>query len=186
MKRQTILFSIITSLTLLSEHFLPVQAQKAIVNQPSSNLVNAIKQTIRKEFADANWNEIKKDITFKYTEADLNKDGTKEALVSIQKGYACNNRHCPVYIYQKKGTNYSFISYIFTSRGELEVALLPNRNKGWISIAAPIFTYGPREIAWRVFQFDGKKYQLSEQKLSLEPKQIILREASGYEFNFSD
>ncbi|MBW4509073.1 MAG: hypothetical protein KME64_21520 [Scytonematopsis contorta HA4267-MV1] len=186
MNRQTILFGIIISLTLASENLLPAQAQKIIVNQPDSNLVNAIKQTIRKEFADTNWNEIKKDITFKYTEVDLNKDGTKEALVSIQKGFPCNNRHCPVYIYQKKGGNYSFISYVFTSRGELEVALLPSRNKDWISIAAPVFTYEPREIAWRVFKFDGKKYQLSEQKLNSTPKQIILREASGYEFNFTN
>jgi hypothetical protein len=39
MKRQTILFGIITSLTLLSENVLPVQAQKTTVNQPNYNLI---------------------------------------------------------------------------------------------------------------------------------------------------
>jgi hypothetical protein len=180
MKRQAFL-GMMASLTVFGVSFLPVQAQKTTVNQPNSNLVNAIAETIRKEFADADWNEIKKDITFQYTEVDLNKDGTKETLVSIQKGFPCNNRHCPVYIYQKNGSNFRFVSYVFTSRGELEVALLPNTSKDWINIAAPVFTYEPREIAWRVFKFDGKKYQLTSQKLSSAPKRIVLR-ATGCNF----
>jgi len=183
MKQQTML-GITASLTLLGGSFLPVQAQKT--NQPNSNLVNAIAQTIRQEFADYDWNEIKKDITFQYTEVDLNKDGTKETIVSIQKGFPCNNRHCPVYIYQKNGSNYRFISYVFTSRGELQVAILPSRSKGWVNVAAPVFTYEPREIAWRVFKFDGKKYQLTAQKLSSAPKQIVLRETPGSQYTFPE
>jgi hypothetical protein len=144
----------------------------------------AIAQTIRTEFPNDNWNEIKKDITFKYTEFDLNNDGIKETLVSIQQGFPCNNRSCPVYIYQKNGSNYRCISDIFTSKGELQVAVLPNNNKGWINIAAPVFTYELREIAWRVFKFDGQKYQLTSQKLSSPPKSILLRESSGYKYTF--
>lgn len=185
MKRQ-ILLGMMASLTVLGVSFLPVQAQKTTTNQPNSNLVNAITETIHKEFADADLNEIKKDITFQYTEVDLNQDGTKETLVSIQKGFPCNNRHCPVYIYQKNGNNYRFISYVFTSRGELQVAILPSRSKGWINIAAPVFTYEPREIAWRVFKFDGKKYQLTSQKLSSAPKHIVLRETSGSKYTFPE
>jgi hypothetical protein len=184
MKKQMLL-GIMTSLTLLGGIFIPVQAQKT-GNKPTSNLVNAIAQTIRKEFADADWNEIKKDITFTYTEIDLNKDGSKETLVSIQHGFPCNNRHCPVYIYQKQGSNYRFISYVYTGRGGLEVAVLSSTSKGWINIAAPVFTYEPREIAWRVFKFDGKKYQLTSQKLSSAPKQIVLGETHNAVFNFTD
>jgi hypothetical protein len=185
MKKQTLL-GMMTSLTLLGGSFLPVQAQKNTTNKPSPNLVNAIAQTIRKEFADYDWNEIKKDITFKYTEIDLNKDGSKETLVSIQRGFPCNNRHCPVYIYQKQGSNYRFISYVYTGRDGLEVAVLPNSGKGWVNVAAPVFTYEPREIAWRVFKFDGKKYQLTSQKLSSAPKQIVLRETPNTVFDFTD
>ncbi|MEH2411009.1 hypothetical protein [Nostoc sp.] len=185
MKRQT-LVGMIASLTVLGVSFLPVIAQKTTASQPNSNLVNGIAETIRKEFADSDWNEIKKDITFKYTEIDLNKDGTKETLVSIQHGFPCNNRHCPVYIFQKKGSNYRFISYIFTSRGELQVAILPSHSKAWINIAAPVFTYEPREIAWRVFKFDGKKYQLTSQKLSSAPKQIVLGKNLISTFNLAD
>jgi hypothetical protein len=65
------------SLTILGGSFLPVKAQKVTANKPSSNLFNAIAQTIRKDFADSDWDEIKKDITFQYAEIDLNKDGTK-------------------------------------------------------------------------------------------------------------
>lgn len=184
MKKQIIL-GIMASLMLLGGSFLPVKAQRSTVNQPDSDLVNAIAQTIRKEFADSDWNEIKKNITFQYTEIDLNKDGTKETLVSIQHGFPCKNRHCPVYIYQKQGTNYRFISYVYTLRSELEVAVLPNSSKGWINIAAPVFTYEPREVAWRVFKFDGKKYQLTSQKLSSAPKQIVLRETPNAVFNFA-
>jgi len=164
---------------------LPSQAQRTI-NQPNSNLVNAIAQTIRKEFADADWNEIKKDITYQYTEVDLNNDGIKETLVGIQHGFPCNNRHCPVYIYQKVGNNYILVSYVFTSRGELEVALLPSRSKNWLNIAAPVFTYEPREIAWRVFKFDGKNYKITSQKLSSAPKKIVLHETPGAVFSFGD
>ncbi|AFZ27376.1 hypothetical protein Cylst_5351 [Cylindrospermum stagnale PCC 7417] len=185
MKKQTLL-GITASLTVLGVNFLPVKAQKTTANQPNFKLVNAITETIHKEFADADLNEIKKDITFQYTELDLNQDGIKESLVSIQQGFPCNNRHCPVYIYQKVGNNYRFISYVFTSRGELEVAVLPNRNKGWINIAAPVFTYEPREIAWRVFKFDGKQYQLTSQKLRFKPKQIVLRENLVPIFNLAD
>ncbi len=176
--------SIIINLIFLCGNLIPAQAQKNTANKPDPNLVNAIIQTIRTEFKDFDWNEIKKDITYKYTEVDLDKDGIKETLVSIQEGFPCNNRHCPVYIYQKKGKNYRFISYIFTSRGELEVALLPNINKGWFNIAALVFTYEPREIAWRVFKFDGSKYVITSQKLNSTPKQIILRDTSGSLFNF--
>jgi hypothetical protein len=185
MKRQTLL-GMIASLTILGASFIPVQAQKSRANQPNSNLLNGIAQTIRKDFADSDWNEIKKDITFQYTEIDLNKDGTKETLVSIQHGFPCNNRHCPVYIYQKNGSNYRFVSSVYTSRGELEVAVLSNSSKGWINIAAPIFTYEPREIAWRVFKFDGKTYQITPQKLSSAPKKIVLREASGSKYTFAE
>lgn len=177
------LFSIIASLTVLSGSVLPVQAQNT-TNQPNSNLVNTIAQTIRKEFASDNWNEIKQDITFKYTEIDLNKDGTQETLVSIQQGFPCNNRHCPVYIYQKQGSNYRYLSSIYTVRNGLEVAVLPSSSKGWVNIATPVFTYEPREIAWRVFKYDGKGYQLTSQKLSLAPKQIVLRETHNAVFNF--
>jgi len=184
MKRQTLL-GIMTSLTVLGGNFLPVQAQKSTTNKPNSNLVDAIAQTIRKDFADYDWNEIKKNMTFQYTEIDLNKDGTKETLVSIQHGFPCSNRHCPVYIYQKKGSNYRFISSISTSWDGLEVAVLSNLNRGWINIAAPVFTYEPREIAWRVFKFDGKEYQLTSQKLSSAPKQIVLRKTPNAVFNFA-
>jgi hypothetical protein len=183
MNRQRLL-AIIASLTVLGGSLLPVQAQKARVDRANSYLVNAIAQTIRTEFPNDNWNERKKDITFKYTEFDLNNDGIKETLVSIQKGFPCNNRSCPVYIYQKNGSNYRFISDIFISKGELQVAVLPNNNKGWINIAAPVFTYEPREIAWRVFKFDGQKYKLTPQKLSSVPKIILLRESSGYKYTF--
>ncbi|NJL10812.1 MAG: hypothetical protein HC908_13345 [Calothrix sp. SM1_7_51] len=134
MKIQTTSIGIITSLILLGENFLPVQAQKAAVNPPSYSLVSAISQTIRKEHGSSGWEEIKNDITFKYIELDLNKDGTKETLVSIQQGVICNNRHCPVYIYQKTGNTYRYISRVFASRVDFALAVLPSNSKGWINI----------------------------------------------------
>ncbi|AVH63847.1 MULTISPECIES: hypothetical protein [Nostoc cyanobionts] len=62
MKRQTLL-GMMASLTVLGVSFLPVQAQKTTASQPNSNLVNAITETIRKEFADADLNEIKTGLT---------------------------------------------------------------------------------------------------------------------------
>ncbi|MDZ7962386.1 MAG: alpha/beta hydrolase-fold protein [Aulosira sp. DedQUE10] len=62
MKRQTLL-GMIASLTVLGVSFLPVPSQKTTASQPNSKLVNAITQTIHKEFADADLNEIKSVLT---------------------------------------------------------------------------------------------------------------------------
>ena len=180
--KEKILLGIAVSLTVLGVNFLPIQAQITKPNRPNPNLINAIKANISKDFQNINWNEI----TYNLAEIDLNNDGTKEILIGIQQGLPCNNRHCPVYIFQRNGSNYRFISEVFTSRGELEVAVLPNRSQGWINIAAPVFTYEPREIAWRVFKFDGKKYQLSSQKLSYKPQKIVLGESLVSKFNLAD
>ncbi|BAZ54288.1 hypothetical protein NIES4103_69730 (plasmid) [Nostoc sp. NIES-4103] len=180
--KEKILLGIAVNLIVWGVSFLPSQAQITKTNRPNPILINAIKANINKNFQNVNWNEI----TYKLAEIDLNNDGIKETLIGIQQGLVCNNRHCPVYIFQRNGSNYRFISEVFTSRGELEVAILPNRSQGWINIAAPVFTYEPREIAWRVFNFDGKKYQLSSQKLNYRPQKIVLGETFGSRFNLAD
>lgn len=180
--KEKILLGIAVNLTVWGISFLPIQAQIPQTNRPNPILINAIKANINKDFQNVNWNEI----TYKLAEIDLNNDGIKETLIGIQQGLVCNNRHCPVYIFQRNGSNYRFISEVFTSRGELKVAVLPNRSQGWINIAAPVFTYKPREIAWRVFKFDGKTYQLSSQKLNYKPQKIVLGETFGSRFNLAD
>ena len=188
MKTPTLL-SGLASLTFLGSIFVPVQAQRPTINKPNANLVAAIRSTIGQELGQEysqpdSWERT----TYHFTEIDLNNDGNKEVIVGIKHGYFCNNRHCPVYIYQQERNsgNYHLVSSIFTSHHGLEVAVLDSRSHGWLNLASIVFTYEPREEAWRVFQFDDTNYELTPQKLSSAPNHIVLEETTSTEFNLAD
>ncbi|WP_323311209.1 hypothetical protein [Anabaena cylindrica] len=169
---------------ILSQGFLPIQAQEITNKKPSPDLVKQIIAKISKDYSDINSDD---KFPFSFAEIDLNSDKQKETIVLFKRGRLCNNRHCPVSIFNndKNKQSSNLISEIFTSRHGLEIAVLPTKSYGWYDIAAYVFTYEPRDETWRVFRFNGQEYELTEKKLNSKPKNILLNEYSR-EFNLSD
>jgi pimeloyl-ACP methyl ester carboxylesterase len=126
------------------------------------------------------WDNVKP--PFSIAEVDLNNDGSKETIV-LYRHRRCSNRSCSIDIFkfgnQKK--SYNFISEIGTSRGWLEVALLPTKSRGWQDMAVRYFSYETRTVDWYPVKFDGKEYKILfqlSQRLKQDPKNIILSEKS--------
>jgi len=168
------------SLSVLSASLLPVKAQRNTNNMPSSALEQAIVSKVTQDapgIDSGNWDDYKP--PFSFAQTDLNDDNKKETIVLLRRRQ-CSNRHCEVYIFQqgKNQEHYRLVSNIFASRNGLQIAVLPSKSHGWHDISARVFTYQPREERWRIFKFNGKEYQLTEQKLSTIPRQIILSENS--------
>jgi hypothetical protein len=175
---------------ILGKVVLPIQAQEITNKKPSPDLIKQITAKISQYYSDSdlkpeNFPDDK--FPFSFAEIDLNSDQQKETIVLFKQGRLCNNRHCPVSIFNqdKNKKSYSLISEIFTSRHGLEIAVLPTKSYGWYDIAAYVFTYEPREETWRVFRFNGKEYELSAKKLNFQPKNILLNQNSR-EFNLND
>lgn len=150
--------------------------------QPSSPLKKAIvSQVFSGHTPDLEqWNLMKP--PFSFAEVDLNNDGKRETIV-LYRHRSCSNRSCLVDIFkfdnQKK--SYKFISNTSTSRGWLEVALLPTKSYGWQDLAIRYFSYETRTIDWYPVKFNGKEYKTIfelPQRLTQTPENIILSEKS--------
>jgi hypothetical protein len=180
--------SVFLSLILLSNSGI-IFAQSSPI-KPSRELINAIIELHKIE--DPKLDQERWSITkppFSFLEIDLNQDGIKETIV-LYRLRKCYNRGCYVDIFKTTGDKkkYKIVGEsqsINTSRGNLEVGLLPTRTNGWQDLAVEVFSYETRTIDWYPAKFDGKSYQRSNQKLKQRPKKIILSQNSQ-EFKLPD
>jgi hypothetical protein len=153
----------------------------SIPQQPSPLLKKAIASSV---FSDVYpnidieyWRNYKP--PFSFTEIDLNNDGISEVIV-LYRLRNCFNRGCYVDVFksnQKK--SYDFIAQSYTSRGTLEVGLLPTKSYGWQDLAVQQFSYETRTTDWYAVKFNGRTYEVDLQRLSQPPKKIILSEKSN-------
>jgi hypothetical protein len=158
--------------------------------EPSEDLINAIISLYKTE--DPQLDQEKWDSRrppFSFVEIDLNQDGVKEAII-LYRLRKCYNRGCYVDIFKTtEGKNkYKIVGEsqsINTSRGNLEVGLLPTKTNGWQDLAVEVFSYETRTVDWYPAKFNGKSYQQSKQKLKQRPKKIILSQNSS-EFKLPD
>lgn len=158
--------------------------------KPSKELINAIIELHKIEdpkLDQERWRIIKP--PFSFLEIDLNQDGIKETIV-LYRLRKCYNRGCYIDIFKTTGDKkkYKIVGEsqsINTSRGNLEVGLLPTRTNGWQDLAVEVFSYETRTIDWYPAKFNGKSYQRSNQKLKQRPKKIILSQNSQ-EFKLPD
>jgi hypothetical protein len=169
---------------------LGMRVTASVSAKPSKELINAIIGLYKTE--DPKLDQERWSITkppFSFLEIDLNQDGIKETIV-LYRLRKCYNRGCYVDIFKTTGDKkkYKIVGEsqsINTSRGNLEVGLLPTRTNGWQDLAVEVFSYETRTIDWYPAKFDGKSYQRSNQKLKQRPKKIILSQNSQ-EFKLPD
>jgi hypothetical protein len=176
-----LLLSVFLSFTLLSDSAVGL-AQSATI-KPSKELTNAIIELYKTE--DPQLDQEKWDSRrppFSFVEIDLNQDGIKETIV-LYRLRKCYNRGCYIDIFKKNESakKYKIVGEsqsISTSRGNLEVGLLPTRTNGWQDLAVEMFSYETRTVDWYPAKFNGKSYQQSKQKLKQRPRRIILSQKS--------
>ncbi|MDZ5648967.1 hypothetical protein [Nitrospirillum sp. BR 11828] len=65
----------------------------------------------------------------RYAEVDLDDDGTPEVLLAVADAYHCGSAGCTVYLYQKRGERWTFVTPIWSDPGDLLV--LGRSDKGY-------------------------------------------------------
>ncbi|MBW4505667.1 MAG: hypothetical protein KME64_04040 [Scytonematopsis contorta HA4267-MV1] len=123
-------------------------------------------------------------VSFYFNEVDLNDDKVKETIVAIQYSLVCSNRYCPLYVFQKKGSEYKLKATLASQKMEPFVAILPMKTSGWYNLATQKFNYTPRGLYWFLMKFNGKTYS-EVSRVDLSPKKLIINSEKDEVFNLS-
>lgn len=88
--------------------------------------------------------------------ADLDGDGSAEAIVSLQAGYFCGSGGCALYIYTPAGDSWREVAELTIANAP--VRLLATRSHGWRDLGVHV-RGGGTEIPYEArIRFDGRTY----------------------------